>query len=132
MWFQNFWNWITHIFTIYRLYKVQNSSCFILTIFIPLFTMRLVFSKDKTKTKGIIFTMPACSLKVFRFKNWCYQKMSKTKNVPLNWYYLIKKNNEKDLDDFWHRKLTLKARNLALFDTSPLHKFSKFNNLISF
>ena len=37
--------------------------------------------------------------------------MSITKNVPLNWYSSMKKKIEKDSDNFWHRKLTLKVRN---------------------
>ena len=41
------------------------------------------------------------------FKNWCYQKMSITKNVLLNWYSSMKK---KDSYGFWHRKLTLKVK----------------------
>ena len=36
--------------------------------------------------------------------------MSATKNMPLNWYFK-KKKIEKDSDNFWHRKLTLKVRN---------------------
>ena len=43
------------------------------------------------------------------------------------------KKIEKDLDDFWYRKLTLKVRRLgdfALFDTFPLSQFSKFNNFL--
>ena len=39
------------------------------------------------------------------------------------------KKNEKDSDDFWHRKLTLNVK-LALFDTSPLHQFSKLYNFL--
>ena len=37
--------------------------------------------------------------------------MSITKNVPLNLYSSMKKKKEKDSDNFWHRKLTLKVRN---------------------
>ena len=37
--------------------------------------------------------------------------MSITKNVPLNWYSSMKKKIEKDSDNFWHKKLTLKVRN---------------------
>ena len=36
--------------------------------------------------------------------------MSTRKNMPLNWYYSIK-TIEKDLDNIWRRKLTLKVRN---------------------
>ena len=58
--------------------------------------------------------------------------MSITKNVLLNWYPSMKKN-EKDSDDIWHRKLTLKVKFwhfLTLFDTSRLTQFSKFNNFL--
>ena len=54
--------------------------------------------------------------------------MSITKNVLLNWYSSMKKN-EKDSKDFWHRNLTLKVK-FCHFGTSPLHQFSKFNNLL--
>jgi len=37
--------------------------------------------------------------------------MSITKDVPLNWYSSMKKKIEKDSDNFWYRKLTLKVRN---------------------
>ena len=69
--------------------------------------------------------------KVVQF--WSYQKMLITKNVLLNWYSSMKKKNEKDSDNFWYRKLTLKVErlgDLALFDTSPLTQFSKFNNFL--
>ena len=51
----------------------------------------------------------------------------------LNWYFSMKKKIEKDLDNFWHRKLTLKVKfwsNFGTFDTSPLTQFSKFNNFL--
>ena len=51
-----------------------------------------------------------------------------TKKVRLSWYSSIKK--EKDSDDFWCRKLTFESQINALFDTSPLHQFSKFNNFL--
>ena len=44
--------------------------------------------------------------------------MSIAKNVLLNSYSSMKKN-QKDSDDFSHRKLTLKSQFLAPFDTSP-------------
>ena len=37
--------------------------------------------------------------------------MSIRKNVLLNWYPSMKKKIEKDSDNFWRRKLTLKVRN---------------------
>ena len=69
--------------------------------------------------------------KVVQF--WSYQKMSITKNVLLNWYSSMKKKIEKDSDNFWYRKLTLKVKRLgdfALFDTFPLTQFSKFKNFL--
>ena len=56
--------------------------------------------------------------------------MSITKNLLLNWYSLMKKKIEKDSDDFWQRKLTLKVKFFD-FDTTPLHQFSKFNSFLS-
>ena len=59
--------------------------------------------------------------------------MSITKNMPLNWYSSMKKKIEKDSDNFWYRKLTLKVGRLgdfALFDTSPSIQFLKFNNCL--
>ena len=47
--------------------------------------------------------------------------------------FFNEKKIEKDSDNFWHRKLTLKVKRLgdfALFDTSPLVQFSKFNNFL--
>ena len=47
--------------------------------------------------------------------------------------FFNEKKIEKDSDNFWNRKLTLKVRRLgdfALFDTSPLIQFSKFNNFL--
>ena len=44
--------------------------------------------------------------------------------------FFNEKKIEKDSDNFWHRKLTLKVKFwhfLTLFDTSPLTQFSKFN-----
>ena len=48
------------------------------------------------------------------------QKCQKLKYVLLNWYSAMKKRSI----------LILKVKCLALFDTSPLHQFSKFNMLI--
>ena len=45
--------------------------------------------------------------------------------------FFNEKKNEKDSDNFWYKKLTLKVKRLgdfALFDTSLLSQFSKFNN----
>ena len=60
------------------------------------------------------------------FKNWFYQKMSITTNMLLNWYSSVKKN-QKDSDDFWHRKLTLKVK-FWYFLTAP--HYSNFQNLV--
>ena len=38
--------------------------------------------------------------------------------------------NDKDSDEFWYRKLTLKAKLRHFFDPSPLYSFSKFNNFL--
>ena len=67
--------------------------------------------------------------------------MSMRKNVLLNWYSSMKKKNwkiEKDSDNFWYRKLTLKVKRkrlgdfelFELFDTSPLTQFSRFDNFL--
>ena len=56
--------------------------------------------------------------------------MSITNNVPLNWYSAFNEKIEKDLDDFWHRNIDFESQILALFDTSPLHQFLKFNNFL--
>ena len=61
------------------------------------------------------------------FKNWFYQKMSITTNVLLNWYSSMKKKIQKDSDDFWHRKLTLKVK-FWYFLTAP--HYSNFQNLV--
>ena len=55
------------------------------------------------------------------------------RHVLLNWYFSMNKKIEKDSDNFWYRKLTLKFKRLgdfALFDTFPLIQFSKFNNFL--
>ena len=47
--------------------------------------------------------------------------------------FFNEKKIEKDSDNFWHRKSTLKVKRLgdfALFDTSPLTQFSKFNDFL--
>ena len=47
--------------------------------------------------------------------------------------FFNEKKIEKDLDNFWYRKLTLKVKRLgdfALFDTSPLTQFSKFYKIL--
>ena len=47
--------------------------------------------------------------------------------------FFNEKKIEKDSDNFWYRKLTLKVKRLgdfALFDTSPLVQFSKFTNFL--
>ena len=48
----------------------------------------------------------------------------------VNWYSSMKKI-EKDLDNFWHGKLTLNVRKWQFVsDTSPLHQFAKFNSFL--
>ena len=47
--------------------------------------------------------------------------------------FFNEKKIEKDSDNFWYRKLTLKVGRLGdfdLFDTSPLVQFSKFKNFL--
>ena len=47
--------------------------------------------------------------------------------------FFNEKKIEKDSDNLWYRKLNLKVKRLgdfALFDTSPLTQFSKFNNFL--
>ena len=65
------------------------------------------------------------------FKNGSCQKMSKKCAPKL--IFFNEKKIEKDSDNFWYRKLTLKVGRLgdfALFDTSPLVQFSKFKNFL--
>ena len=57
------------------------------------------------------------------FKKLCYQKISIIKMCCLLCILQWKKN-QKYSDNFWLRKL-------ALFDTFPLHQFSKFNFFLS-
>ena len=47
------------------------------------------------------------------------------KNVLINSYSTMKKKNQKDSEKF-----DVEILILALFDTSPLHKFAKFNDFI--
>ena len=63
------------------------------------------------------------------FKNWCYQKMSIIKNVLLNWYSSMKKKLRK-IPMIFDIKTIFESQILGLFDTSPLHQFSKFNNFL--
>ena len=42
--------------------------------------------------------------------------------------FFNEKKIEKDSDDFWYRKFECQI--LALYDTSPLHQFFKFNNFL--
>ena len=57
-------------------------------------------------------------------------KMSITKNVLLHSHLFNEKKNQKDPDDFWNRKLTLKVRFQHFLTPPPLHQFAKFNDLI--
>ena len=68
-------------------------------------------------------------LEIKLFKNWCYQKMSITKNELLSWYYSMKKNWER-FRWFLTSKIDFESQILALFDTSPLHQFSQLNNFL--
>ena len=56
--------------------------------------------------------------------------MSITKNVLLNWYSSMKKKIEKDSDDFWHKKLTLKVKFWHFF--TPPHYTNSQISIISF
>ena len=49
-------------------------------------------------------------LEIKWFRYWCYQKMQITM-LFFHWYKF-----EKDSDDFWHRKLTLKVKSISHFD----------------
>ena len=51
------------------------------------------------------------------------QKMSRTKNVLLNWYSSMKKKLRKI-------RMIFESQILALFDSSPLIQNSKFNNFL--
>ena len=58
----------------------------------------------------------ASSLKIWpKFSNkvffsWSYEKVILTKNVRITYYSSMKKKIQKDSDDFWHRKFTLKVQ----------------------
>ena len=55
------------------------------------------------------------------------------KKCPPKLIFFNGKKIEKDSDNFLYRKLTLKVKRLgdfAVFDTSPLTQFSKFNNFL--
>ena len=69
-------------------------------------------------------------LVIKEFKNWCYQKMSKTKKCAPKLIFFNEKKIEKDSEDFWHRKLTLKVK-FWLFLTPP-HYTNSQNSIISF
>ena len=56
--------------------------------------------------------------------------MSITKYVLLNWYSSMKKEIEKDSDDFWRRKLTLKVEFWHFL--TPPHYTNSQNSIISF
>ena len=56
--------------------------------------------------------------------------MSKTKNTPLDWYSSMKKKNWERFRWFLTQKIDFGNRILALFKSSPLHQFSKFNNFL--
>ena len=68
------------------------------------------------------------------------QKLKFSKNVNIEkcapkLIFFNEKKIEKDSDNFWYIKLTLKVKRLgdfALFDTSPLTQFSKFNNFLEY
>ena len=70
----------------------------------------------------------------FRNKSCSILKLSKNvnnKKCAPKLIFFNEKKIEKDSDNFWCRKLTLKVKRLgdfALFDTSPMTQFSKFNN----
>ena len=68
--------------------------------------------------------------KIKPFKNWCYQKMSITKNVLLNYNSWMKKKIDKDSDNFWHRKLTLKVKFWHFL--TPSHNTNFQNSIFSF
>jgi hypothetical protein len=53
--------------------------------------------------------------------------MSITKNVLLNWYFLMKKKLRK-IRMIFDIKIDFESQILALFDSSPLIQNSKFNN----
>ena len=69
------------------------------------------------------------------FENWTNgqpQKLAKFRVFKVDYFFSCKKI-EKDSDNFWQRKLTLKVKRLgdfALFDTFPLTQFSKFDNFL--
>ena len=61
------------------------------------------------------------------------KNVNNKKCAPKLIFFNEKKKIEKDLDNFWSRKLTLKVKRLgdfALFDTSTLTQFSIFNNFL--
>ena len=64
-------------------------------------------------------------------KNWAnWFKIDAIKKCVHKLIFFNEKKTEKDSDEFWCRKLTLKAKLRHFFDTSPLHQFSKFNNFL--
>ena len=62
------------------------------------------------------------------FKNWCYQIMSITKNVPLNLYSSIKKLRK--IRMIFDAENWLWKSNFGTVWHLPLHQFAKFNDFI--
>ena len=65
---------------------------------------------------GIVLVIKGC-------KNWSYRKMSIAKIVLLQW-------NEKDSDNFWHRRLTMEVKFRHYF--TPSHYSNSWNEIIFF
>ena len=62
-----------------------------------------------------------------------FSKNDNNKKCAPKLIFFNEKKIEKDSDNFWHRKLTLKVTfwsHFDTFDTSPLTQFSKFNNFL--
>ena len=82
------------------------------------------FQAGSTKLERFLPKNQHTQKKLLNFKNWVNGEVSKIEH-----HFII----EKDSDNFWYRKLTLKVKRLgdfALFDTFSLTQFSKFNNCL--
>ena len=114
----NWWYFLMH-FTWSTDYRVDAFQDFLITEHIKprMHILKISISSQNqvivrpTKTPKLADKKMCSILLIKGFKNWSFQKMSITNNVPLNWYSSMKKKIEKDSDNFWHRKLTLKVRN---------------------
>ena len=112
---EKFWTFFRYVFRYIHLLKFSREGYKIRKVFV----LELPVVKWNYQVL-IIGGISSCQKLDITLQNWCFQKMSITKNMPPNLYSSMKKN-QKDLYDFWQLDTTTHMTKVNFFSPNTFN-----------